>query len=128
MDKKENLREISDSILSSVKQLLGVPIENESFDLDIMLNINAASSRLFQLGVLEKPYTITTNEDMYDDLPIPGRSEDIANQIKMYFFYKTKLVFDNSTLSAAVIEVIKEEIKEAEWRIKEAVELKDAFE
>lgn len=128
MDKKENLREISDSILFSVKQLLGVPIENASFDLDIMLNINAASFTLFQLGVLEKSYTVTSSEDMYDDLSIPGRSEDVVNQIKMYFFYKTKLAFDNSTTSASVIEVIKEMIKESEWRLKEAVELKEAFE
>lgn len=127
MDKKENLREISYSILSSVKQLLGVPIENESFDLDIMLNINAASSTLFQLGVLEKPYTVTSKEDMYDDLPIPGRSEDVVNQIKMYFFYKTKLVFDNSTLSTSVIEVIKELIKESEWRLKVAFNPEDTF-
>lgn len=128
MNKKENFSEISDSILSSVKQLLGIPIENESFDLDIMLNINAASSTLFQLGVLEKPYTITSNEDMYDDLPIPGGLEDVVNQIKMYFFYKTKLTFDNSTLSTSVIEVIKELIKESEWRLRAAFNPEDTFE
>lgn len=116
MDEDKNLSDISDSILSSVKKLVGIPEEDKSFDLDIMLNINAASSTLFQLGVLEKPYTITSSEDVYEDL-IPGAPEDVVNQIKMYFVYKTRLGFDSSTLSSSVIEVIKEMIKEAEWRL-----------
>lgn len=107
---------LSDSILSSVKKIIGITEDDNSFDLDIMLNINAASSTLFQLGVLQKPYTITSKEDTYDDL-LPGCSEDVINQIKMYFVYKTRLGFDSSTLSGTVIEVIKEMIKEAEWRL-----------
>lgn len=113
MNEKVNL---SDSILSSVKKLIGISEEDDSFDLDVMFNINAASSVLYQLGVLSRPYMVTSKEDTYDDL-IPGASEDIVSQIKMYFVYKTRLGFDSSTLSATVIEVIKEMIKEAEWRL-----------
>lgn len=113
MDENTNL---SDSILSSVKKLIGISEDDESFDLDVMLNINAASSTLFQLGVLEKPYTVTSKEDLYEDL-IPGGSEDVVNQIKMYFVYKVRLGFDYSTLSGAMIEVLKEMIKESEWRL-----------
>lgn len=107
---------ISDSILSSVKKLIGISEEDESFDTDIMLNINAASSVLYQLGVLEKSHTIVSKEDLYSDL-IPNGSEDIINLIKMYFVYKTRLGFDSASLSSSVIEVLKESIKEAEWRL-----------
>lgn len=107
---------ISDSILSSVKKLIGISEEDESFDLDIMLNINAAAAVLFQLGVFKKPFTVTSKEDIYEDM-IPGGTEDVVNQIKMYFVYKTRLGFDSSTSSATVIEVIKELIKETEWRL-----------
>lgn len=116
MDENTNLSELSDSILYSVKKLIGTPVEDDSFDLDIMLNINAASSTLYQLGVLKKPFTVTSKEDTYEDL-IPGGTEDVVNQIKMYLVYKTRLGFDSSTLSSAMIEVTKELIREAEYRL-----------
>lgn len=104
------------SILFSVKKLIGISEEDKSFDLDIMFNINAASSVLFQLGVLKKPYTVTSYLDTYNDL-IPNGTEDIINLIKMYFVYKTKLGFDSSTLSGSVIKVLEDMIKETEWRL-----------
>lgn len=116
MEENTNLSELSDSILSSVKKLIGISEEDVSFDLDVMLNINAASSTLYQLGVLEKPFTVTSKDDTYGDL-LPGGPEDVINQIKMYFVYKTRLGFDSSTLSGTVIEVIKDMIKEAEYRL-----------
>lgn len=116
MDENKNISETSNSILSSVKKLIGVSEDDQSFDIDIMLNINAASSILYQLGVLKKPFTITSEEDTYDDL-IPDGSEDVLSQIKMYFVYKTRLGFDSSTLSSSMIEVIKEMIKETECRL-----------
>lgn len=127
MDEDTNLSELSDSILSSVKKLIGISEEDTSFDLDVMLNINAAISTLYQLGVIQKPFTITSKEDTYDDL-LPGISEDVINQVKMYFVYKTRLGFDNSTMSTAVIEVIKDLIKEAEWRLMIAFNPTDMFE
>lgn len=126
MDNDTNLSEFSDSILTSVKKLIGIMEDDVSFDLDIMLNINAAISTLFQLGVLEQSYTVTSKEDTYNDL-IPGGSDDIINQIKMYFVYKTRLGFDSSTLSGTVIEVIKEMIKEAEWRLMATFNPKETF-
>lgn len=127
MDGNTNLLELSDSILSSVKKLIGISEDDISFDLDIILNINAAASTLYQLGVLQKPYTVTSKDDTYGDL-IPSGSEDVVNQIKMYFVYKTRLGFDSSTLSGTVIEVIKEMIKEAEWRLMVSFNPTDTFE
>lgn len=118
---------ISDSVLSSVKKMIGIPEDETSFDLDIMLNINAAISTLFQLGVVEHPYTITSKEDMYDDI-IPNGPEDVINQVKMYFVYKTKLGFDSSTLSGNVIESLKELIKESEYRLMISFNPKNTFE
>lgn len=127
MDENTNLFELSDSILSSVKKLIGISDDDNSFDLDIMLNINAASSTLYQLGVLQKPFTVTSKDDTYDDL-LPGGSEDVINQIKMYFVYKTRLGFDSSTLSGIMIDVIKEMIREAEYRLMITFNPNDTFE
>lgn len=115
---------ISDSILFSVKKLLGLNEDDPSFDVDIMININAASSTLLQLGVINKSFTVTSGDDTYDDL-IPGGTEDIVNMVKMYFFLKTKLGFDSTTLNTSVIEVMKEMIKEYEWRLKEVHNILD---
>lgn len=127
MDTNEGLSEISNSILSSVKKLIGISEEDDSFDLDIMLNINAAASTLFQLGVLSRPYTVESKNDTYKDL-IPEGTDDVVNQIKMYFVYKTRLGFDSSTLTSAVIETIKEEIRETEWRLMVSFNPKNTFE
>lgn len=120
MDENINLFEISESILSSVKKLVGIPEEDVSFDLDVMLNVNAAAATLYQLGALKTPFTVTSKTDTYSDL-LPGGSADIVNQVKMYFVYKTKLGFDTSGMTSSVIEVIKEMIRETEWRLMTAV-------
>lgn len=121
-----NISEISNSILSSVKKLIGISEEDTAFDIDVMLNINAASSTLYQLGVLQKPFTVASKEDTYSDL-IPGGSEDIVNLIKMYFVYKTKLGFDSSSSTGNVIETLKEMIKETEWRLMTAFNPENTF-
>lgn len=87
-----------------------------SFDLDIILNINAAISTLYQLGVIQKPFTVSSKEDTYYDL-LPGGSEDVINLVKMYFVYKTRLGFDSSSMTGNMIQTIKEMIAETEWRL-----------
>lgn len=127
MDENTSLSEISDSILSSVKKLIGISEDDKSFDLDIMLNINAASSTLFQLGILQEPFTVSTEEDKYEDL-LPRASKDVIDLVKMYFVYKTRLGFDSSTMSSSQMEVIKEMIKETEWRLMATVNPEGTFE
>ena len=41
---------MNDSILSSVKKMLGLPEEYDAFDLDIITHINSAFTVLTQLG------------------------------------------------------------------------------
>lgn len=124
---EEKTSDLSNSILSSVKKLVGIPEEDESFDPDVLMNINSAAATLFQLGVLEKPYTVTSKEDVYLDM-IPNGTEDVINQVKMYLFYKTKLGFDSSTLTSNVISMIEKMINEAEWRLMITFNPKSTFE
>lgn len=117
----------ADSILLSVKKLVGIPEEEHTFDVDLVLYINAALSILFQLGVLKVPYTVDSEDDLYASM-LPGVGEDVINQVKMYLVYKVKLGFDSSTLSSTMIDVLKEEIKEAEWRLMVSFNPSDTFE
>lgn len=127
MDENNNLSELSDSILLSVKKLVGIPVEDKSFDLDIMLNVNAATATLYQLGVVKEHYVVTSKDDTYEDI-FPEASSDVISQIKMYYVYKVRLAFDSSTMSGAVIEATKLLIKEAEWRLMVTYNPGDAFE
>lgn len=115
-EESKDLSELSDSILNSVKKLIGINEEDTSFDLDIIFNINAAILTMYQLGIIKKAYTITSKDDTYQML-MPDCPEEIVNQTKMYFVYKVRLGFDSSTLTANMVQVIKDLIAEAEYRM-----------
>lgn len=123
----EDIGTLSNSILLTVKKSIGINSDNTSFDLDIMLHINAAISTLYQLGVLPTPFTVDSEEDTYENM-YPEGKEDVLNQIKMYLIYKVRLGFDSSTLSSAVIEVLKEMIRESEWRMMTAYNPDNTYE
>lgn len=119
MDDNMLVTQTEQSVLNSVKRLVGIMEDDKSFDIDILININSSLVTLYQLGVLEIPYTISSELDTYDEV-LPGASEEIVNLVKMYLVCKTKLVFDAASLSSSHSEVLKEEIKEMAWRLKAA--------
>lgn len=104
---------MTNSILLTVKKMLGIAEEYHAFDLDIILNINSVFLNLNQLGVGPiTPYQITgdeeTWEDFYGDDPIPG--------LQTYVYLKVRLAFDPPTNSFLVTNVEKQ-IAELEWRL-----------
>lgn len=115
----------SESVLGAIKKLLGIPYEENVFDVDIMLNINAAIFTLKQLGIDSKESVVTsadvTFSNLFGDLP-----RTTIEQVKMYLFYKTKLAFDPPS-SSSVMECIKEMIKETEWRLNVSVDPADTL-
>lgn len=120
------MEENKDSILNSVKKLLGLDPSVKDFDLDIMMNINAAMSTLWQIGVgPEEGFMITSENETFEEYLGPDSKE--TNQIKMYLFYKTRLGFDPPS-SSSVMECIKEMIREAEWRLNAQVDPRSTFE
>ena len=106
-------------ILTDIKKSLGFDEEYKAFDKDIVLQINSALSILKQIGVdVVSSVTEDGSEDWSDVL---GECADIE-MIKNYIFMKTKLVFD-PPLNGSVLESIKEQIKEFEWRINFEIEV-----
>lgn len=120
------MSEVTESILDSVKKLLGLDPEFTEFDPDILMNINAAIFTLRQLGVgPDDGYTVTSREQTYEDFL--GEDNKEIPQVKMYLVYKTRLGFDPPS-SSFVLESIKEMIREAEWRLNAQVDPKTTFE
>lgn len=109
----------TESILRTVRRMVGPDEDYEHFDTDLIININAAFSRLCQLGVgPETPFKITGEEETWCDFIEPGYQEEV----KQYIYLKTRLVFDPPA-SSSVINVYKEEIDKLEWLLKEVAYL-----
>lgn len=103
-----------ESILTSIKKLLGIPEEDEQFDVDIIVCINTTLSLLNQLGVGPSyGFTITGKVETWSDLL---QDESKWEMVKSYVHLKVKLLFDPPT-SSALIESMNNLIKELEWRI-----------
>lgn len=103
-----------DSILTSIKKLLGIQESYTHFDPDIIIGINSAFGILNQLGVGPKEgFSITGVTETWDEF-IPDISK--LEFVKSYIHMKVKLMFDPPQ-SSAVIEVINRQISELEWRL-----------
>lgn len=103
-----------ESILTSIKNLLGITEEYEHFDAALILDINSVLSTLTQIGVgPSEGFSIKTKEETWEQfLPNdPG-----LNFVKSYVHLKVRLLFD-PPLSSAVMEAINRQISELEWRI-----------
>lgn len=107
--------EVSNSILMTVRQMIGPSASYDVFDLDLIISINAAFSRLCQLGVgPEIPYKITGPENTWDEFMDDGYQEEI----KQYIYLKTRMVFDPPA-SGTVAKSYEEQIAMLEWTLKE---------
>lgn len=104
-----------ESVLTSIKKMLGITEEYEHFDADIIMHINSTFMTLNQLGIGPKnPASIIDKEDTW-----AGVLGDIQNieAVKTYVYLKVRMIFDNSTLSGSVIEAMNRQITELEWRL-----------
>ena len=103
-----------ESILTSIKKLIGYDEEYTHFDQDIIVLINTAFATLRQLGIgpengfVIKDSSATWSEYLGDTL--------LLETVKTYIHLKVKLVFDPPS-SSFVLESIKEVIKECECRL-----------
>ena len=103
-----------DSILTSIKKLLGITEEYEHFDPDIIMHINSAFMILNQLGVgPEEGFSIKDKSSTWNEFLSGGAN---LEAVKTYVYLKVKLMFD-PPLSSTVIEAIKSQISELEWRL-----------
>ena len=111
---------MNDSILISIKKLLGIYETDKSFDLDIIININSAIAVLRQLGVGPSTgYSISDETARWSDFL--SENSEYLEPVKTYIFLRTKMVFD-PPLNSSVLEAYKENIKELEWRLNVTVD------
>lgn len=110
---------ISDSILTSVKKLLGLTEEYDAFDADIIMHINSVFTILTQLGV--GPSDGFMIEDKNNKWSEFIEDMKLYQLVKSYVWLKVKLLFDPPN-SSAVMECYKAQINESEWRLRTVIE------
>lgn len=102
------------SILTSIKKLLGIAENYTHFDADIIMHINSVFMTLNQLGVGPKEgYFIEDDSDVWSDYI---SNDKLLHYIKTYIYSKVKLLFDPPQ-SSAVMDAIRNSISECEFRI-----------
>lgn len=108
-----------ESILTSIKKLLGIEKKYTQFDEDIIMHINSVFLNLTQLGVGPAEGFLIEDDSAtwYDFI---GDSNQLQ-AVKTYMYLKVKLLFD-PPLSSSVIESMNRMIAELEWRLNVAVD------
>lgn len=105
----------SESILQSIKKLLGIEPDYTYFDQDLIIHINSVLSILSQIGFgPEEGFFITGGTETWDDLF--DESNPQMQLVKPYIYLKVRLMFD-PPLNSTVINSINAQIEELEWRL-----------
>jgi len=103
-----------DSILISVKKLLGMDQGYDQFDMDIIMHINSILMSINQLGVGPTTgFFITGVDETW--IGLLGTRKDLE-AVKTLLYLKVRLIFDPPTTSF-VIESMNRQITELEWRL-----------
>ena len=104
-----------ESILTSIKKLLGIAEEYTQFDADVITHINSVFTTLTQLGVgpSEGFYIEDDTAEWTDFIP------DLAklHAVKTYIYLKVKLLFDPASVGSSTLASYERQIQELEWRL-----------
>lgn len=110
---------MDESILNSVKKLLGIGEDYDYFDKDVVLCINSVFTILNQLGVgPEECFTIEDESETWSSFLSDAKNLEL---VKTYVYMKVKKMFDPPS-SGAVMDSLDKMISEMEWRINVTVD------
>lgn len=114
---------MNDSILQTIKKMIGGWNDETAFDTDLIIHINSVFNVLHQLGVGPKtPFKISGNNETWSDFF--GEENTLTELVKTYMYTKVKLAFDPPSTSFG-IDALNEIAKEAEWRLNVMVDPKE---
>lgn len=103
-----------DSILNTVKKMLGLDADYTAFDTDIIVLINGALMTLNQLGVgRRETFSITGATETWDGFL---ESRDDMEAVKTYVYLKVRMTFDPPG-NSFVLDAMSKQCEEIEWRL-----------
>lgn len=102
-----------ESILTSIKKLLGIPEEQTHFDPDLIIHINSVFSILNQLGIGPvQGFSISDSSSTWKDFL---GDDPHLEMIKTYMLMRVRVMFDPPT--GSVLEATNRLIEESEFRM-----------
>lgn len=105
---------MTQSILLTIKKMLGIDQDYHAFDIDIVTNINAVFLTLYQLGVgPSTPYEIAGEEETWEEFF--GDSKKVPG-VQSYIYQRVRLMFDPPT-NSFLVQSFEKQIAEFEWRM-----------
>jgi hypothetical protein len=115
-----------ESILTSIKKLLGIAKDYTQFDNDIIIHINSVFTTLTQLGVGPSTgfYIEDDTAEWTDFIP----DLNVMQAVKTYIYLKVRILFDPNSLGSATLAAYERQIQEYEWRLNVIAENKDSTE
>lgn len=114
---------MNESILRSVAKYIGVGTDDDFYDPELIMIINAGLAILHQLGVLKtNQFTIEDEDKTWSDILIDDTRLDDA---RLYVGIRTKLIFDPPS-NSFLVNTLTETFKEIEWRLGAALDDMDA--
>lgn len=113
---------MADSILTSVKKVLGIEEEYTAFDLDVTMHINSAFGTLHQLGVgPTEPFFLDEAEPKSTEWTEFIENNRAIQSVKTYVYLSVKMLFDPPETSF-VLTAMENQKKELEWRLNVVME------
>lgn len=104
-----------DSILTSIKKMLGIAEEYKHFDDDIIMMINSVFADLTQIGVgPSEGFYIEDETSIWSDY-IADMSK--LHSVKTYMFLRVKLLFDPASVGSSTLASYERQIAQWEWRL-----------
>lgn len=104
---------MDESILTSIKKLLGIAEDDMSFDTDVIMHINSILNICEQLGVGKEGFTISDESSTWEDFIDSTVNVDL---VKSYIYVRTRLLFDPPT-NSFLVDSLKKQADEFEWRL-----------
>lgn len=108
-----------ESIFDTTKKMIGLDVDDHSFDVDILMDINAVLGILVQMGV-GTPITVTGPEQVWSDF-LGENSPKEYDLVKPYVYAKVRMIFDPPS-SSVLKDALASIIDEFEWRTNFAAE------
>ena len=100
---------INNSILGTIKKMLGLEPSYTVFDEDVMVLINSCIREIYQLGVGDETFSVTGHDQTWSDYL--GAASGLYDDVKSYIYYKVRIAFNppsNSFITSSFQELIKE--------------------
>lgn len=105
-----------DSILTTIKLLLGIAEDYTHYDVQIVKHINRVFSTLRQLGIGPPGgFRIKDSTSTWSDY-LPEGDDESIEFVQTYIYEKVRMAFDPPT-SSTHMQALKEDIAEHEWRL-----------